>query len=72
MEESVKIIILKHLGEFDSSKNHRRDFDEWDSITHLRLIMELGTHVGVKLTPDLVESIKSIEDIKNWINNVAE
>lgn len=70
MEESLNEIIVRHIGDFTSPQQSRNAFEEWDSITHLRMIMEIGSSLGVKVTPEIVESIDSIDDIHKWIKDV--
>ena len=72
MEKSLNEVIVGYLGDYKDLKQSRYDFDKWDSITHLRMIMEIGSRLHVKVTPEIVESIDSIEDILNWIKDVTE
>ena len=70
MEKSLNEILVRHLGDFTSSQQSRNEFEKWDSITHLRLIMEIGSSLGVKVTPEIVESIDSIDDLYKWVKDV--
>ena len=38
------------------------DFETWDSIGHLQLVMNLESDFGVKLKTDEIKNIKGVED----------
>jgi acyl carrier protein len=52
-----------------SPKTSKNDVAEWDSLNHLSLILELESEFQLGLTPDEIETIKSVEDILNAIQS---
>ncbi|HNP59530.1 MAG TPA: acyl carrier protein [Nitrospirales bacterium] len=43
---------------------HRREFSDWDSINHLRLIMELEEMLGVSLEDEQAADLSSSRQIE--------
>ena len=43
---------------------HRREFSDWDSINHLRLIMELEEMLGVSLDDEQAADLSSSRQIE--------
>ncbi|GJL69210.1 MAG: hypothetical protein NPIRA06_18450 [Nitrospirales bacterium] len=48
----------------DIDELHRREFSDWDSINHLRLIMELEDALGVSLDDEQAADLSSSRQIE--------
>lgn len=70
MEHQIELILKKHLKNVPDEGIQRKNVENWDSITHLRLMMDFSEYLKIKLTPEIVETINSVGDLKNWINDV--
>lgn len=46
-----------------SAHTKREDVPEWDSLSHLSLILELEEEFHLGLTPEEIENMKSVEAI---------
>lgn len=45
------------------------DIEEWDSLSHIRLIVAIEQHFGIKFTSLEVEGFKSVGDLVAAIQN---
>ncbi|WP_251496268.1 acyl carrier protein [Otoolea muris] len=45
------------------------DIEKWDSLMHLRIIMETEEKYGVEIPMDQINEIKSVRDLWSYINN---
>ena len=52
-----------------SAETKKRDVGEWDSLTHLNLIVELEDRMGISFTKDEIEKIKSVKEIIAIVEN---
>ncbi len=43
------------------------NWDAWDSLSHMRLILAMETHLGRELPPEAVVEIASIEDVARFL-----
>jgi len=55
--------ILQRPVEQITLKSSLSDFDNWDSIRHLNLILALEQEFNVEFEPDEIERINSLQDI---------
>lgn len=46
-----------------SAHTKREDVPEWDSLSHLSLILELEEEFHLGLTPEEIENMKSVDEI---------
>lgn len=46
-----------------SAHTNREDVPEWDSLSHLSLILELEEEFHLGLTPEEIENMKSVDEI---------
>ncbi|MCB9223353.1 MAG: acyl carrier protein [Crocinitomicaceae bacterium] len=44
------------------------DIDDWDSITHIQLLVAIEKHFGIKFTASEIHGFKKVGDIINCIN----
>lgn len=52
------------VDDLDISKDTTaRDIEEWDSLSHIRLIVAIEQHFGIKFTSLEVEGFKSVGDL---------
>ncbi len=67
--EKLSVIFKNVFGQHTeiNLETKREDIPEWDSISHLSLILELESEFQLGLTPDEIEKIKSVKDILNFI-----
>ncbi len=47
---------------------HRRDCEEWDSVNHLRLIMELEDVFGVTLDDEQAMELSSLRQVESLLH----
>jgi acyl carrier protein len=52
-----------------SLETKKEDVGEWDSLSHLNLIVELEDSLGVSFTKDEIATIKSVKDIMEIVEN---
>ena len=52
-----------------SAETKKEDIGEWDSLSHLNLIVELEDSLGVSFTKDEITTIKSVNDIIDIVEN---
>ena len=45
-----------------------RDFDEWDSLTHLSLIAMLDDEFGIQIEEEELDKLNSVQDIFEKVN----
>lgn len=57
-----------HIG----SATTAQDIDEWDSLSHIRLIVAIEQHFGIKFTSLEVEGFKSVGDLVEAIRRRLE
>jgi acyl carrier protein len=50
-----------------TERTSRSDIEKWDSLQHLNLVMLLETEFKVQFTPEEINSMKNIRDIKRFI-----
>ena len=49
------------------------DIEEWDSLTHIKLIIELESEFEINIEPDEILSLySSFSEISNFLNKVVE
>lgn len=44
------------------------DVEEWDSLSHIRLIVSVERHYGIKFSNADIEGLKSVGDLVNLIS----
>ncbi len=44
------------------------NFDGWDSLSHMRLIMAMEEKIGRELTPEAVVDIACLSDVAKYLN----
>jgi acyl carrier protein len=49
----------------------RDDFEDWDSLGHIRLVTALEARFGVSLTVQQIESLQSVGDVVDCIGTLA-
>tara|TARA_B100000700_G_scaffold239661_1_gene266386 strand:- start:205 stop:420 length:216 start_codon:yes stop_codon:yes gene_type:complete len=71
MYEAKKILAkaLLHPEKDIPTDAHLETFDKWDSLGHMRLILEIENILDRDLTTVEVVSIRSVKDIENLISN---
>jgi len=45
------------------------DFEKWDSLAHINIIVQLEAHYGIRFSLDEVESFSTIRDIIQTISS---
>jgi acyl carrier protein len=45
------------------------DIEQWDSLTHIKLVMAIEAEFGVKLTPEDMMEMLSVKMIKTILDN---
>ena len=67
IEKNIKLIISELLNvEIEKLKNSSgpmKDILEWDSMAHLRILMQIESFFQIKFEIEEMESIKNIQDI---------
>lgn len=43
------------------------DIEEWDSLSHIRLVVSIERHYGIKFTNAEIEALKSVGDLVDRI-----
>ncbi len=61
ISEIFKSVFGKHVS--INSDTKYEDIDEWDSLSHLSLIVELEEKFELGLTPEEIENLKSVKAI---------
>lgn len=67
ISEIFKSVFGKHVS--INSDTKYEDVAEWDSLSHLSLIVELEEKFGLGLTPEEIENLKSVEAIMHAIKS---
>ena len=60
MEEKLKAIFIKVLGDYDLKKK-QGEYEKWDSFSHMDLVSEIESQFNIVLNSDDVISIESAE-----------
>lgn len=55
-----------------SDETNRNDIEDWDSVTHIKLVLALEEEFGVRLTLDEVASVVSVGDFRASIHKHLE
>ena len=55
-------------SELDENTAHG-EYEKWDSLMHMRLVMEIEEEYDVEIPIDEVPNIKTIKDFYNYIEN---
>ena len=63
IQKVLKTVFASHNGDFSDSSGPE-DIQEWDSMNHLNLVMELGNEFGVNLGFEEMLEIQKVGDIK--------
>lgn len=68
MEDKIKAIMLtvfniKNLPEIINQKH----IEQWDSLKHLNLVVEIENQFDIELDPDEIAKMKSLNEIVNTI-----
>ena len=66
MEEKLKEIFFKVLGDYDFDKK-QQDYEKWDSFAHMELVSEVESKFGVVLNADEVVEINSAKNFVELI-----
>jgi acyl carrier protein len=77
MNEKEMLLIFKNILEniFDreiteiSTNTIAKDFEDWDSLNHLQIIIAIEKYFKVKFTTNEIQSWKNLGDIINQINS---
>ena len=71
--EKVKKIFLEIFPEVDDASfdfgKDRADFENWDSLSHMQLVSELESSLGLSFEMDEVVDINSVQDLVDLITN---
>ncbi len=68
MEEKILAVLRAVLEDASLDATCSQETCEnWDSLRHLTVCFELESAFGVQFEPEEMESMKSVEDIKNVI-----
>jgi acyl carrier protein len=70
MENLIKLVakVLNVKIEDLSLESSINDIEEWDSLSHLRLISELEESLGIEIPFDEIKNIKKIGDFLRYFN----
>ncbi len=52
-----------------TEQTQKTDIENWDSIGHLNLILELEAQFGKTFTVENIEKMKDVSSILNYLNN---
>jgi acyl carrier protein len=48
------------------------DIEEWDSLSHIRLVVSIERHYGFKFSTAEIEALKSVGDLVNCIQEKTD
>ncbi|MGG4216659.1 phosphopantetheine-binding protein [Paenibacillus jamilae] len=71
--ELVQVIISKIMNvsvEKVTLESVKSDFENWDSLNQLNLVMELEANFNVSIPIDEIANIDSVHNIMNILNNI--
>ncbi|KKD54569.1 MULTISPECIES: acyl carrier protein [Paenibacillus] len=71
--ELVQVIISKIMNvsvEKVTLESVKSDFESWDSLNQLNLVMELEANFNVSIPIDEIANIDSVHNILNILNNI--
>ena len=70
IEEIIKIIsVSTGININDLNKNSRSDaYSKWDSLSHVRIIMELEKITKEKINTTKIDQLNSIKEIFDFLN----
>ena len=63
LKEVVSDILAVDINNIDENSSSD-NIDQWDSLSHIRLVMAIEAEFGVKLTPDDMMDMLSVKLIK--------
>ena len=70
IKEDIFEVIIKNIDEERSKLNQNSkvyDFELWDSIAHVKILLEISKKFKIKIPGTLFGNLTSVEDISNFI-----
>jgi acyl carrier protein len=69
LKECSKIFkeVLENEGIHLTNETTAEDIEEWDSLTHIELIVAVEHHFGIKFTSTEITSFKNVGDLCNTV-----
>lgn len=68
MKDKVKVIMASvwnvYIDDLPDSCS-LNNYDKWDSLSHIKLMLELEKELGLELSPDSIQNLNSLEKIVN-------
>lgn len=68
LEQKLDSIFQKYLGIHFQSSLNRSDVAKWDSLTHVKIILEIEKQFKIRLNPSEAVSIKTTDDLLNLLS----
>ena len=69
------LVFVANVMEVDvsslSEDTTREEFTKWDSLMHLRLVMEIENEYDIEIPIDEVPNIKKLKDFFTYIKNIG-
>ena len=72
LEARALKVISKVLGREINFVDMISDIEEWDSLKHLQIILELEDEFGVKIPMDKVGMVESVRDVVEILKEVSK
>ena len=64
------IIILEDILETDiKDDDSDKNIDSWDSLNHLRIILEIESEFSIKVDHNNIQKLNSVKSILHYINS---
>lgn len=69
MNELIKLFseVLDVSEEELSLETKREDCEKWDSLVHLRIVMEVESRFGIQIPFEKIPELNSIKDFSNFV-----
>lgn len=67
--QEVVAKIMEISKEEVTIESKKDDFEKWDSLNHLNLMMEIEFVLGISIPMDVIVQISSVEDLCKYIQN---
>ncbi|MEI7661270.1 MAG: acyl carrier protein [Bacteroidota bacterium] len=70
MKEKIKAVIKRTFKITEVPDNlSQKNCEQWDSMNHLNLVVELESEFDISLEPEEIAEMKSLDDILKLIEN---